>query len=291
MSMTITQAFVQQWDSAIRLQAQQKESRLSRLVSDRGTITGESFTANMLAPAEDTPANTTRHGDTIFSDITHSTRVGLMQDFFQALPVDRNDEPKLLANPNGSYQESLVAAWNRRKDRVIYNALIGSAQLKDGSSLNIATDVAFAGQRIAAGGTGMTKTKIITARRLFRQNEADEHNGDELFMLYNSLMLEDILADATLTTVDQVTVKAFQEGDINRKWAGFTWVPYEQLELVGGTYTTVAFTRSSCHYGTGFVEGSAGRRKDKKNLMQVDMAGSVGAVRVEEKKVVHIQFV
>ena len=286
MTMTITQAFVQQWDSAIRLQAQQKDSRLSRLVMDRGTITGESFTANMLAPAEDTPANTTRHGDTIFSDITHSTRVGLMQDFFQALPVDRNDEPKLLANPNGSYQESLVAAWNRRKDRVIYNALIGPAQLKDGSTVTVPGS-----QTVLAGGTGMTKTKIITARRLFRANEADEHNGDELFMLYNSLMLEDILADATLTTVDQVTVKAFQEGDINRKWAGFTWIPYEQLQLVGGTYTTVAFTRSSCHYGTGFVEGSAGRRKDKKNLMQVDMAGSVGAVRVEENKVVLVQFV
>jgi hypothetical protein len=240
----------------------------------------------MLAPAEDTPANTTRHGDTIFSDITHSTRVGLMQDFFQALPVDRNDEPKLLANPNGSYQESLVAAWNRRKDRVIYNALIGPAQLKDGSTVAVP-----AGQTVLPAATGMTKAKILTARKLFRKNEADEHNGDELYMLYNSEMLEDILADATLTTVDQVTVKAFQEGDINRKWAGFTWVPYEQLSLSGGTYTTVAFTKSSCHYGTGFVEGSAGRRKDKKNLMQVDMAGSVGAVRVEENKVVLVQFV
>jgi hypothetical protein len=283
--MTITNAFVQQWDSAIRLQAQQKESRLARLVIDRGTITGESFTANRLAPAEDTPANTTRHGDTIFSDITHGTRVAIMQDFFQALPVDRNDEPKLLANPNGAYQDSLVAAWNRRKDRVIYAALTGSAQLKDGS-----TQAMTAGQTILHGGTGMTKTKIITARRLFRANEADEHNGEELFMLYDSRMLEDILADATLTTVDQVTVKAFQEGDINRKWAGFTWIPYERLNVSGGTYTTVAFTRSSCHFGTGFMEGSAGRRKDKKNLMQVDMAGSVGAVRIEEEKVVLVEF-
>lgn len=285
MSATITQAFVQQWDSAIRLQAQQKESRLARLITDRGTITGESFTANRLAPAEDTPQNLTRHGDTVFSEITHSTRVGLMQDFFQALPVDRNDEPKLLANPNGAYQESLVNAWNRRKDRVIFAALTGAAQLKDGSTVAVPS-----GQTILHGSAGMTKSKIITARKLFRKNEADEHNGEDLFMVYNSEMLEDILADPTLTTVDQVTVKAFQEGDINRKWAGFTWVPYEQITLSGSTYTTVAFTRSACHFGTGYVEGSAGRRKDKKNLMQVDMGGSVGAVRVEEEKVVLIQF-
>lgn len=285
MSATITQAFVQQWDSAIRLQAQQKESRLARLITDRGTITGESFTANRLAPAEDTPQNLTRHGDTVFSETTHSTRVGLMQDFFQALPVDRNDEPKLLANPNGAYQESLVNAWNRRKDRVIFAALTGAAQLKDGSTVAVPS-----GQTILHGSAGMTKSKIITARKLFRKNEADEHNGEELFMVYNAEMLEDILADPTLTTVDQVTVKAFQEGDINRKWAGFNWIPYEQITLSGSTYTTVAFTRSACHFGTGYVEGSAGRRKDKKNLMQVDMGGSVGAVRVEEEKVVLIQF-
>lgn len=285
MSATITQAFVQQWDSAIRLQAQQKESRLARLVTDRGSITGESFTANRLAAAEDTPANSTRHGDTVFSEITHSARVAIMQDFFQALPVDRNDEPKLLANPNGSYQESLVAAWNRRKDRVIYSALIGSAQAKDGSTVAVP-----AGQKILHGSTGMTKAKILTARKLFRKNEADEHNGDELFMIYNSEMLEDILADTTLTSVDHMAVKAFQEGDINRRWAGFTWVPYEQIQLSGATYTTVAFARSACHFGTGFVEGTAGRRKDKRNLMQVDMAGSVGAVRVEEEKVVLIEF-
>lgn len=285
MSTTITQAFVQQWDSAIRLQAQQKESRLVQTVTDRGAITGESFTANRLAPAENTPANSTRHGDTVFSDITHSTRVAIMQDFFQALPVDRNDEPKLLANPNGAYQESLVAAWNRRKDAIVWAALVGSAQIKDGSTVAVPS-----GQTILHGSAGLTKAKILTTRKLFRKNEADDMAGEQIYFAYNSEMLEDILADTTLTSADWMAVKMLQQGDVSGKWCGFNWVPYEGISFATPTYTTAAWCKSAVHFGTGFVEGTAGRRKDKKNLMQVDMAGSVGAVRVEEEKVVLVQF-
>ena len=74
----ITQAFVKQWDDTIRLQAQQKESRLESTVTDKGNITGESFTANRLAPLEDTPENNVRHGDTTWSQPNHSTRVAVM---------------------------------------------------------------------------------------------------------------------------------------------------------------------------------------------------------------------
>lgn len=285
MPATIPEAFVQQWDSAIRLQAQQKVSRLESTVTDRGSITGESFTANRLAPAEDTPANTVRHGDTTWSDVVHSTRVGLMQDFYQALPIDRADEPKLLANPNGAYQESLLAAWNRRKDAVIFAALTGAAQIKSGGTATVP-----GGQTIVHGSVGMTKAKILTARKLFRRNEADDMNGEELYFVYNSEMLEDILADTTLTSADWMAVKMLQQGDISGKWCGFNWVPYERITLAGSTYTTVAYAKSALHFGTGFVEGRASRRADKKDTMQVSMAGSVGAVRVEEEKVVLVQF-
>ena len=88
MSQTITNAFVIQWDTTIRQQAQQMDSRFASAVTDRGNITGESFTANRLAPLEDMPANNVRHGDTVWSEANHSTRIALMQDFYQALPVD-----------------------------------------------------------------------------------------------------------------------------------------------------------------------------------------------------------
>lgn len=287
MSNTITQAFVIQWDDTIRMLAQQKVSRLEAAIFDKGNITGESFTANRLAALEDTPENTVRHGDTEWSESAHSTRVALMKDFYQALPVDRADEPKVLANPNGAYMESLVAAWNRRKDSIIYNALIGNSQNKEGGLVALP-----AGQKIVAGATAFTKSKIITAKKIFRKNEADQHNGEELYITYNSEMLEDVLADTTLTSADFMAVKMLQEGDVTGKWMGVNWIPYEKLLLTGGTtYTAVMWAKSAAHRGTGFVEGKSQRRADKKDTMQVSMAGSYGAVRVEEEKVVTIDFV
>ena len=287
MSNTITNAFVIQWDTTIRQQAQQMDSRFGGAVTDRGNITGESFTANRLAPLEDMPQNTVRHGDTVWSEANHSTRIALMQDFYQALPVDRNDEPKLLANPlNGTYMQSLIAAHNRRKDQIIFSALLGNSQAKDGTLIALP-----AGQKIVAGGTGFTKAKLLTARKIFRKNEADQHNGEQLYISYNSEMLEDILADTTLTSADFLAVKMLQDGDVSGKWMGFNWIAYEAIGLSGGTYSTAAWAKSALHFGTGYTEGKASRRADKKDLMQVSMGASHGASRVEEEKVVQIDFV
>jgi len=286
MSNTITQAFVQQFDNTIRMLAQQKESRLEMTVFDRGTITGESFTANRLAAIEDTPANNVRHGDTVWSEATHSTRVALMQDFYQALPVDRNDIPKLLANPNnGPYMQALLAAWNRRKDKIIFSALLGNSQAKDGSAVSLPST-----QIIVHGSAGFTKAKIITAKKIFRKNEADQHAGEELYVAYNSEMLEDVLSDTTLTSADYMAVKMLQDGDVNGKWLGVNWIPYEGIQLASTTYTTAMWAKSALHKGTGYVEGNVTTRSDKKDLKQTSMAGSFGAARVEEEKVVAIQF-
>lgn len=288
MPATITQAFVQQFDTTIRMQAQQKTSRFESRVTDRGTITGESFTANKLGTIEDTPENNVRHGDTVWGDIQHSTRVALMRDFYQALPVDRADEPKVLANPNGDYMSSLLAAWNRRKDGIIYAAGLGNSQTKDGSLIALP-----ASQKIVAGGTGFTKAKIITSKKIFRANECDSEADDpqELYITYTAEMLEDILSDTTLTSADFMAVKMLQEGNLAGKWMGYNWVPYERVNNVAGTYSAMAWAKKAIHFGTGFFEGKSQRRGDKKDTMQVSAAGSVGAVRVWEDAVVQIDFV
>lgn len=288
MPQSITQAFVVQWDATIRLQAQQKTSRIASRVFDRGNITGESFTANRLAPVDDTPENNVRHGDTVWSDATHSTRIALMRDFYQALPVDRADVPKVLANPTGSYMDSLMGAWNRRKDSVTYLAGLGLSQTKDGAFIALPNT-----QKIVAGGTGFTKAKLITAKKIFRANEADSEADvpQELYITYTAEMLEDILSDTTLTSADFLAVQMLQSGNVAGKWMGFNWVPYEKVTNTAGTFSAMAWAKDAIHFGTGFFEGKAQMRGDKKDTMQVSAAGSIGAVRVWEDGVVQIDFV
>lgn len=287
MSATITTQFVTQWDDAIRLAVQQQDSRFMKCATDRGTIEGSSFTVNNLG-ATDMPENTVRHGDTEWGEISHTARNAVMKDFYRALPMDRNDIPKMKANPvtGGHYMKSLIAARNRRCDDVIYQALLGTILSQDGLTSNVLP----AGQKIAAGGTGFTKSKIIQAKSLFRSSEADEQNGEELYICYNDVALQQIMADTTLTSADWMAVKMLQSGKIAENWMGFTWVPYQRLNKAGAVFSAVAWAKSGIHFGRGYEEGNVTRRGDKKDLWQVSMAASYGAGRQDEFKVVQLDF-
>lgn len=285
MSDTVTRQFVTQFDSDLRLLAQQKDSRLRNTVFNRGTIEGSSFTINNLDKVE-MDENTVRHGDTIWSDIDHTARTVPMRDFFKALPLDRADIPKMKVNPvtGGQYMQQLVAARNRKIDDIIFAAALGSISSVDGSTGPYTLP---AGQIIAAGGTGLTKAKIIQARSIFRANEADE---EELFFLWDSLAMTQILSDTTLTSADYMAGKMIQDGNVAGKWLGFTWIPYERTTVAGGVHTTAAYSKDAIHFGMGFEEGDVAKRADKKNSLQVSMAGSYAAGRQDEKKVVQISF-
>ena len=290
MNTTITAAFVQQFHDGFVAAAQQTESRFESRVVNRGAIVGSSFTANDMGTVEMSQV-TNRYGDTEWTIPDVGTRQALMADYDLAIPIDQFDLPKLLANPQGDYMQRAVAAANRKKDAVIYAALKGSALRKTDESGSFAAQAMLAGQQIAAGGTGMTKAKIIQAKKLFRASEVDEHNGEELYFAYDAGMLEDIMSDTTLTSADFMAVKMLQEGNIAGKWMGFNWVPYEALTGTS-TKTTVAWAKSAGHVGTGAVPMvDIGPRRDKRNLTQIYVALSIGSVRVNEYKVVTVDYV
>ena len=79
---------------------------------------------------------------------------------------------------------------NRRVDKIIYDAMRGTQTLRDAT-----TEALPSGQKIAHGSVGFTKAKLIETKKLFRAAECDEHNGEELFLTFDSRMLEDILGD------------------------------------------------------------------------------------------------
>jgi hypothetical protein len=288
MSTTVTTQFVVAWDAALRLEAQQTESRLMKAAVDRGTIEGASFTINNLSSAGVLDENTVRHGDTTWSEIDHTARNAVMRDFYKAFPLDRADIPKMKVNPvtGGQYMASLMAARNRRIDDIIYQAGLGAILSQDGTT----SYTLPSGQIIAGGGTGMTKSKIIQAKSIFRANEADEENGEELYFTYNDVALQQVLADTTLTSADFMAVQMLQSGTLKGKWLGFNWVPYQALNKSGSVFSSMAWSKNAIHFGKGYEEGNVTRRADKKDTWQVSMAASYGAGRQDDKKVVRVDF-
>lgn len=287
--------FVQEFDRGIRELASQTESRLLKTVTDRGQITGTSFTTNTLDTSGMTPQDAVRHGPTVFSELPHAARIAYMRDYFEALPIDRADLPKLLADPTYKYQRALVSRANRRKDQVILNAVLGASQAAPGDDGLPGPQVVLPPtQKIVAGGTGITLDKLIYAKKLFRANEYDEESdaSHELFIAFNSDALAMVLADPKLTHADYMTGISLRDGKMAGRWLGFHWVPYEALPSpVAGTKSTAVWARDAIEAGWGFMEGRVDPRPDLKNLRQASMGFSFGASRAEEKGVVQIDFV
>lgn len=291
----ITAAFVTQFHDSFEIAAQQKDSRLQAAVHDRGSITGASFTINDMGTIEMTQI-TTRFGDTVWDVPEAGTRNALMADYGAFVPVEKRDLRKLIADPQGPYLQLTLSAANRKKDDVIYRALLDAVLRKTENNGAYASVTLPASQKIVAGGTGMTKAKLIAAKAMFRRNECDEQNGEELYMTYNADMLTQILSDTTLTSADFMAVKMLQEGAVNGNWLGFKWLAYEKLDSVTAesvtTKTAAAWCKSAVHFGTGAEYNvDIGPRRDKNNTIQISVDASYGAGRANEKKVVAIDFV
>ncbi|ECT1020804.1 hypothetical protein DPO11_11915 [Salmonella enterica] len=289
----ITAAFVQQFHDSFEIASQQKDSRLQACVHDRGKITGTAFTINDMGSIEMNEI-TTRFGDTVWDVPEAGTRQALMADYGLFIPVEKRDLRKLIASPQGPYMNLTVSACNRKKDDVIYNALINPVPRKTedkGAFTNVSLP---ASQMIVANSQPMTKAKLIAAKAIFRRNECDEQNGEELFITYNSDMLSQILADTTLTSADFMAVKMLQEGKLADNWLGFKWIAYEKLKKDTTTkaQTAVAWCKTAVHFGTGAdYNTDIGPRRDKNNTIQISVDASYGAGRANESKVVTIDFI
>lgn len=290
----ITAAFVQQFHDNYEMACAQNESRLLKTVVNRGKIEGESFTINDMGQVE-MQASGARYGDTQWTIPDIGVRTALMSDFDLFIPIESRDIPKLKAHPNDKYVKLLYNARNRKIDDIIYQAAVGGVTRKvvaDNGTSSTST-VVLPSSQIILSGFGTLKQQLVKAKSIFRANEADEMNGEQLNILYTSRMLEIILGDTTLTSADFMAGKMLQEGAVGGRWLGFNWIPYEKLNqgAAAGELRTVAYSGTAVHFGDAEITGfDISKRPDKKNIPQVGGVHSFGAGRSNEKKVVAIDF-
>lgn len=285
MSNQITEAFVQQFADNFKHVAQQKASRLESCVTIEPNIVGMSKSINRLGQRTAT-RRIQRHGDTPINDQPHSTRFVDLFDWEDGDMIDDQDKVRMLVDPTSDYVNAMVMALNRSKDDVIITALGGNSRSTTGNVILPST------QKIAVGATGLTKAKIIQARKIFRLNEADEENGEELYMAYSAQSLADVLADTTLTSADFLAGQMLQSGTLKGKWMGFTWVPTERLPKASTTRFLYAFTKSGVVLGKAQdITTKVGEDPGKGFNVRVYAKQSIGSVRVEEEKVVEIACV
>lgn len=276
-------AFVRQYQDTIAILAQQMDSRLRPCVMVDTNFTGEvkfydQYNADSMVEIS------SRYVDTPVMLPDHRRRAVFPRYFVSNTLEDPVDALQMLIDPKSTYMQAKMFAAARQIDDLIITALGATAYTgKTG------TDTQALTLTQAAGGTGMTKSKCIIAKKSLDAGEVEE---TDRFMVVRASQLADLLNTTEVTSSDYNVVKALVEGDI-RTWLGFTWVRSERLTLATtATYYAYAFQRKGMQLAIQKdVEGRVDERPDKNYAWQVYMRLCMGATRLEEARVQRIACV
>ena len=282
MSVQITTAFVEQYKSNVFHLAQQKGSRLRDAVRTE-TVTGKSHFFERIG---DTAAlkRTSRHSDTPRVDTPHSRRKVTMDDYDWADLIDQEDKVRMLISPQSEYAMSGAWAMGRAMDEAIISAASGNAF----GGVSGGTTVALpSGQKIVHASTGLTLTKLISAKEVL--DAADTDPDEPRYMVVSAKQLSDLLGSTTITSADFNSVKALVQGELDT-FLGFNFIRSERLETDSNSDRLVlGFCQSAIGLALGRdIETRISERADKNYATQVFLSMTIGATRVEDEKVVQI---
>ena len=179
----------------------------------------------------------------------------------------------------------------RALDEVIVDAVRGTSFTGENGSTSVTLPV---GQKIVAGGTGLTIAKLIAAKKLLDTADID---GEGRFIAVTSAQLADLLNTTQVTSTDYNSVKALVQGELET-FLGFSFVRVDGLRIDGSKIlpiltatdrACVAWQRDQVVLGLG-AQPSARitERADKNYSTQVFYSMSAGATRMQEVGVVEI---
>lgn len=294
----ITTAFKNRYASNVYHVAQQKKSRLRRTVTLDPEAKGEKYFIDVYGKREPQEI-TDRHGDSPIIHQDHDRRMCVFKDWEDGEVIDNPDKFRTLDDPENDIVQAMSGGFGRKIDEVIYLAANATAYSgKEGSTSNtlaaankVAKDYVEKG---TATDSGLTVGKVRRASAILNGYDVDE---EDRFIIIGSNQLHDMLREDEATSGDYAgDIKALIAGEI-RYFLGFTWIRISNDILTKNTSTLVrtcfAWQRSGIKYGfpkEPKVEMIA-KHPGKRFNPYVYNCMTIGAVRMEEKKVVEISCV
>ena len=286
MSSQITTSFVEQYSSNVAMLSQQMGSKLRSSV-DVEKVTGKNAFFDQVGVTA-AQLRTSRHGDTPQIDTPHSRRRLSLADYEWADLVDDVDKVRMLVDPTSSYARAAAAAMNRAMDDVIITAFNASAStgVAGGDSTALPS-----GQKTATSdqSDGLTITKLLAAKKILDNNDVDP--SLRRYIVCGPQQISDLLGTTQVTSADFNSVRALATGAVN-SFMGFEFIMSTRLNM-DSSYTTdrlvFAYTEDAIKLGIGKdISAKISERADKSYSTQVYYGMSLGAVRMEEEKVVQI---
>lgn len=287
MSTEVNKAFVQQFSANVVHLAQQRGSRLMKTVRNKQVVGKYDHFDRIGATVAQ--KRTSRHQDSVIVDTPHSRRRVIMSDYEIGDLIDSEDEIRMLIDPASEYSKAMGAALGRSIDDEIIAAIGGNALSIDSSDSSSNVAVAHTvDEDFNTANSDIIVEKVIEAKRILLANEVDPEE-DFTFVL-DSTALHNLLNELKIGSGDFNALLPLMSGKL-ASYMGFNFVMSERLEDSSeGFKNCLAYAGSGIGLAIGrdpFV--SIDNRPDKGNSKQVLAKMTVGAVRIEEEKVVVVE--
>jgi hypothetical protein len=296
MSFQITTAFVKQYNANVQLLSQQKGARFRSAVREESQEGKHQFFDQIGATSA--RKRTERHGDTPLISTPHSRRRVSLIDFDWADLIDDMDKVRMLIDPASSYAINAAYAMGRAADDELIEAFTATAYTgEEGSTpVTFPTTQSIQGDgTVYAAGVGVTLdlNGLLKAKEMLDAAEVDE--DIPRYFSCPAKVLSDLLKIEKITSADYATVKALVHGEIDT-YLGFKFIRSERLPVDrvtaddgGDDGSCFAWAQNGMLLSLGQNPiGRISERDDKNYSTQVFYSQALGAVRMEEKKVVEV---
>ena len=309
MTITIDNAFIEQYRQNVIHLAQQQESKL------RGTVMQESTNAEfynwerldkteaMVKSAGADPDQVYRRIDnddvptndpnadpsgSFYIDDTWDRRVSTPTTFVHLMSVEHEDKVQMLADPESEYAKSQAMAMNRSYDNLIIAAATGPAL--DGDHAEIAFP---ASQVVGDGTTPISFDAITEIQEIFLSNEIDMTVPK--YAIVGPTQVRKLLQLTEQTSGDYVQREALQRltaTGIVPNWMGFTWIVSNLLLAPDtGEISCLFYTQKALGLTINQdVFTRIGENPQKLYMIQVFAQYTAGSVRVVDEEIVHGHF-
>lgn len=226
----------------------------------------------------------TRGGSTPIAETNVTPRFFGPEHF--GVPADLLGETDLLETAiefNSSYQQTQVAAANRRKDRIWLEQFFGPNRIGREGLETVEFDSAMS---VPAGSVGMTVEKMIDAQQLFLEQDVDWDN-EEFFLALPPASFNSLLNQMKATNRDYTGSDTPLAKGVIRHWMGFNIIVSNKIQKNdAGEYRCPVWAKSGMHVGTwgSGVRTRISERDDADYALQIYTTFSFNATRLEECK-------
>jgi hypothetical protein len=235
------------FESNMRLELQQKESKLAPKAIQRNVAGAEKTKVDNLIANQKMRKKTERNGD-----VTHDTTgwdgiwVAKPDPSYLATLVDTEDKLMTSVDIQGGEVMTHSAAVRRAKDDDFLAGFYGDMITgKQGTVLNAfpaanVVPVDFQGPGVATANDGLNVAKIRRARRILARNFVDL--DQTLYMAITSAQVEDITKDAKATNADFLNALKPKWSEDGKYLTGLAGFEFEEIELGNPLFDNAALT-------------------------------------------------